>query len=491
VANQVAARLHGDDYQHLTSWLHALELMRPRCKVRLVTIEDEKAGSADDVTVLHEPGTSKPDRFYQIKFHQTQGGAYSTASLVSTEGKGTSILQKLFATWQKLKQQRGEEPFQIRFVSNWSWDSNDKAGMAFSGRDNSVTDGFLSAGSRSDLGGIRQQWETHLGTKPEEFSSFVRTLHFDLGAACFDERVERVRDQMDNLSLQSDDAGLKIAVGIVREWIQRGVQEVTLDSLRKAIEDHGLAAPDANPCVTVMLTTVKHKRIDILPDYTLDWREHFDGPDYEKGHALKPGESWERDLLPELRAVEASIAEETSCRLIRSRGYARLSAWFAFGRTFSENAGYVIECDQQGQLWRSDAGPSTDFRLSSTKGNGDLVPVGPSSIAVGISITRDIEEDVRTYMQESQFGGQLVLLTPNRPLGKECLRSSQDAVAMAHQAKEKIRALTSNPGVKTVLLFYAGPLSGACFMGHSFNAMGAPVQVMEFQDPGYAPAFVL
>lgn len=491
MANQVAARLHGDDYQHLTAWLHVLELMRPRCKVRLVTIEDEKSGSADDVTVLHEPGASKPDRFYQIKFHQTQWGAYSTAALTSAERKGTSILQKLFATWRKLKEQRGDEPFQIRFVSNWSWDSSDKAGAAFSGRDNSVTDAFLSAGPRSDLGGIRQQWERHLGASSEEFAEFVQALYFDLGAACFDERVERVRDQMDNLSLQSDDAGLKIAVGIVREWVQKGVQQVTLEGLKKAIEEYGLAAPDADPCVTVLLTTVKEKRVDILPDYTLDWRDHFDGPEYEKGHALKPGDTWERDLLPELRAVESLIAEETGCRLIRARGLARLSAWFAFGRTFSENARYVIECDQQGQLWRSDANPSSDFLLSTSNESRKFVSAESSAIAVGISITRDVEEDVQAYLEESGFRGHVALLAPNRPLGKDCLRSAQDAVALAQQAKENIRTLISRTGVKTILLFYAGPLSGACFMGHCFNAMGVPIQVMEFQNPGYAPAFSL
>lgn len=370
MANQVAARLSGDDYQHLTSWLHVLELMRPSRKVRLVTVEDETAGSADDVTILHERGSSRFERFYQIKFHVDQRSGYTTEILTRTEGRGTSILQKLFASWRKLKEQHDDDGFHIHFVSNWSWDPADKAGSAFSGRDNSVTDAFLSAGPGSDLGRLRQKWEDHLGASPEEFNEFIQVLYFDLGATCFDERVEWVRDQMENLSLRSDDAGLKIAVGIVREWIQRGVQQVTHETLTKAIEEHDLKVPDADPCVTVMLTTVKKQRIDILPDHTIDWRDHFDGPDYEKGHALKPGESWEQDLLPELRAVESSIAEETGCRLIRARGLARLSAWFALGRTFSENARYVIECDQLGQHWRSDADPSTDFRLASTNGSG-------------------------------------------------------------------------------------------------------------------------
>lgn len=50
MANQVAARLKGDDYQYLYAWQFVLELKMPRWKVRLVTIEDALAGSVDDVT---------------------------------------------------------------------------------------------------------------------------------------------------------------------------------------------------------------------------------------------------------------------------------------------------------------------------------------------------------------------------------------------------------------------------------------------------------
>lgn len=487
MANQVAARLAGDEYQHLTSWLHVLDLKRPRRNVREVTIEDENAGSADDVTVRHETGSSRPDTFYQIKFHVDQRGTYSSAVLTESKGNGSSLLQKLFATWKMLASESSHVA--IRFVSNWSWDPEDKAGATFSGRDNTIKDEFFDAGPKSDLGKVRLSWEQHLRASSEDFTKFCKSLHFDLGATCFDERVERVSDQMENLGLRCDEAGLKIAVGIVREWIRKGTQRIDLQTLDEAIERHGLKkAPDAERCVTVVMTTIKAQRIDVEPDYLLDWRDHFAGPEFEKGHALKPGEHWEKDLLPQLRAVEGAVSADTGCRLVRARGLARLSAWFAFGRTFSENARYVIECDQQGDLWRSNAIPSSDFQLIRSEATGSQ---GSRELFVGISITTDIEPAVREYAEQLGFEGSMVLLAPSFPLGRDCLRSANDAVALARQAKDLIRNEIRSNAIQSVSLFYAGPLSGACFIGHVLNSMGAPIQVMEYQEPGYAPAFTI
>ncbi len=56
MARQVAARLAGDDYQHLFAWMHVLELLMPKRRVAKVVVEDEAAGSADDVTLLREDG---------------------------------------------------------------------------------------------------------------------------------------------------------------------------------------------------------------------------------------------------------------------------------------------------------------------------------------------------------------------------------------------------------------------------------------------------
>lgn len=82
MANQVAAILKGEDYQHLYAWQFVLELLMPKRRVRRVTIEDTLAGSMDDVIVQYEIDASFPNKFYQVKYHVDQKDVYSADFLI-------------------------------------------------------------------------------------------------------------------------------------------------------------------------------------------------------------------------------------------------------------------------------------------------------------------------------------------------------------------------------------------------------------------------
>jgi hypothetical protein len=334
-------------------------------------------------------------------------------------------------------------------------------------------------------------WRSHLGATEEDFEKFVRTLHFDLGSTCFQERLERARDQMEERGFKHDDAALLVTIGIIRNWVKAGCQEVTREVLEDVIRSHDLAASeDVDKCVTILLTTVKKQRIDIRPGYIVDWRDRFEGPIYEKGHAVHSGVDWNRDLMPELRDIEIRVSEETGCRLVRARGLARLSAWFGFGRTFCESARYTIEVDQQGSLWRSDAS-STDFALVRSNGDGEAITGDRQTVAVGISVTSSLENAVRGYLSETKSASNLLFLEPNRPLSHDCLGAAGDAVALSRQAKEAVKRFAARHRAKKTLLFYLGPLSGACFIRHVANALETEVHLMEFLNPGYMPSVLL
>ena len=102
MANQVAARLKGDDYQHLFAWLHALELLMPQRFVSRVIVEDAKAVSADDVTLLREDDAHPPDRYHQIKNHVDHRKGYSVDVLTEQVKKESSLLQKWYRSWESL-----------------------------------------------------------------------------------------------------------------------------------------------------------------------------------------------------------------------------------------------------------------------------------------------------------------------------------------------------------------------------------------------------
>jgi SMODS-associated and fused to various effectors sensor domain len=301
---------------------------------------------------------------------------------------------------------------------------------------------------------------------------------------------------MENLGLRFDQTALLVAAGIVRNWIKNGRQELSKEDIERTLQEHDLIlSRDSEPGTTVYLTTIKLQKFDIAPDYVLDWREYFAGDPSTKGHELKKETDWNDALLPELRQLEAKINQEQGHRLIRARGLARLSAWFVFGFTFSEVARYTIEVDQNGRLWRTDAKANKDFGVvasDSESPDGEMVDGEGKTVALGISITGSLEDDVRTYLSErGEKIAALLFLRPERELGRECLRDAGDAVALADGVKMHARQLVKKWGATKLLIFYFGPLSGACFVGHRFNAVCREVQVMEDQQPGYSPSFLL
>lgn len=491
MANQVAARLGGDDYQHLYSWWHVLRLKLPDTNVQLVSVENELAGSFDDVTVHHKPASGLADEFYQVKYHVDQRSEYSAGRFTQQEGNQSSLLQKFFRTWKAVKAASDGRPFHLHLISNWAWAESDSFRGFVEGHENRIKDALFDEGSRSQAGSTRDAWRSHLDAQEDEFREFVLSLRLTLGFDCGAELAQRVSERMMFLGLEYDEAALKICVGIVREWIERGRQEVTIDVLEDVLTSHRLYRDAPEKCAVIYLSTIKERQFDVPPDHEINWRDRFEGPMFVKGHALVEGTSWNDDLLPDLYEVEQKVGATAGCRLIKARGFARLSPWFAFGYVFSEVSGYVIEVDQNDRYWRTDALPSADFTMVLEKEDGEPFTGDAHTIAVGISVTGEIAPRVREHLAESQSASRLFLLQPNQELGRDCLRDAGDVVALARTSKQLIRGLIQKTGAGRVLLFYFGPLAGACFLGHCINAMGAPIQLMEDQAPGYAPSFVL
>jgi len=57
--------------------------------------------------------------------------------------------------------------------------------------------------------------------------------------------------------------------------------------------------------------------------------------------------------------------------------------------------------------------------------------------------------------------------------------------------KKLIQPFVKRWSATKLLLYYFGPLSGAAFIGHQLNAVCREILIMENQQPGYAPSFLL
>jgi hypothetical protein len=293
--------------------------------------------------------------------------------------------------------------------------------------------------------------------------------------------------------LQYDENAMLIAAGIVTDWIKEKKEVITDSTLEEKIQKHNLKLPSSvERAASVYFVTVKNRKFDLSPDYVLDWRHYFKETGGIGGHDLIETDNWNKTLLPELTSLEDRINSEITPTLIRARGFARLSPWFAFGHTFSEVAGYTIEVNQQDKLWRTDETPAEDFRVISENGDGENLSKGNKVVAVGLSVTGSLATDVRKYIQERGGVDALLLLRPESDLGSGCFKKAEEVTAFSKQAKSKIRDFVKTNQAEKLLIFYFGPLSGACFVGHQLNAVCKEIQIMEnTQNGGYSESFVL
>ena len=251
---------------------------------------------------------------------------------------------------------------------------------------------------------------------------------------------------------------------------------------------------DEDCFTTIYIESIEEQKYDQPPDYILRWRDYFVQEGHIGGHQLKDPTHWNTILLPQLYKCKDEINRATDCRLIKVRGQARLSCWFAFGYVFSEVASYILEVDQHGQFWRTDTTENKDFSFTITSDqgspDGETLDDEGDTVALGIGISTHIDQDVRKYLEKSTAKVAALLLLKKED-ERQKLQDASEVVAMAKSIKRHARAFVNHRGARKLLIFYAGPASGACFIGHILNATCTEIQIMEYQQSGYAPSFLL
>ena len=487
MAGQTSAILRGFDYQHLLSWYHLLSLKKGR-NVSSVKLENSAAAHVDDLTVEMTDGSID---FYQIKYH-VSGGHYSITEMLSS-AKGKSLMEKFWVTWNKLKAEHPGKKIRLILYSNWFYHPEDQILMCINGDNGHLGEQFFSATPGSLCGQQREAWKQAHSADDVTFNEFTKAISFQLGKDVTEQLKEVIAERMLLYGLKHDENAMLVAVGIVKDWIKDKTEDITLPLLEEAIQRHDLYLPvNTEKAAAVYFVTVKNRKFDLQPDFILDWRHYFQESGGLGGHELIEQENWNKVLLPELRSLEDKINNEVTPTLIRARGFARLSPWFAFGHTFSEVAGYTIEVSQQDKLWRTDELPSPSFTVVSENGEGEQLATGNKVVAVGISVTGSLSEDVRKYIRDNGNVDALLLLRPSSGPGPACFQSGGDVAAFSRQAKTKIRDFVKRHQAGKLLIFYFGPLSGACFIGHQLNAVCKQIQVMEnTAGGGYSESFTL
>jgi hypothetical protein len=163
----------------------------------------------------------------------------------------------------------------------------------------------------------------------------------------------------------------------------------------------------------------------------------------------------------------------------------RLPLWFAIGRALPDVRGWVLSLDQRTEEWSTDAAPEevTARVLAETHiGNGH-------DLAIIISITHDISEDVAHYISQSRLPVRTLLaLGPQGEPGNRAVPPASWATAWVRSAREQARRAATSAGATHAHLYMAAPAALAMMLGHQWNLM-PPTTVYEHLRTGYAPTF--
>jgi hypothetical protein len=486
MGEQSAARLAGDDYQHLYSWFELLQLLPLDSPYSHGFVEHPHAGSADDVT-LHPQNQGRAAKYVQVKFHVDHRAAYSGEKLVETQAaEARSVLHKLFDSWRILKEQ---EPggVEIWLVSNWA--STEDLGR-FLLESYSLSRDFYTGGPRSRAGTIRSLWAKELGATAEELSNFCRALRLRLGFSGLEELTERVDERMKLNGLRMGKAPQDLATGIVREWIKAGGQNkrITRKELEEAIAERGLRAdPSEHAKANLTIHGWDRRHFDVRPTIELDWTKFFDFD----SRRVPAQMVWTGTLVPQLRKAKAQLARLAGPNLLEFRGKLPLSALLAVGRSFPEAGGFRFRVEQptagETFLWRSDVPAGVfDLQVSATPVHGS-----GSDLLFSLSVTGDASNDVRRLLSEDPRFKLWVDVRPKQGAASTIVRSANDAVAIAVQCKDFMRDYRTRSGAERIGLVLYCPASVALFLGQRLNALGEIIAYERRVSGGYQESVVI
>ncbi|MFP2904314.1 SAVED domain-containing protein [Pyxidicoccus sp. 3LFB2] len=487
MGEQSASRLEGDRYQHLFSWYELLRLLDEGSPFESAFVEHPEAGAADDVTLHARAGSGAVSRYVQVKWHVDHRDVYSLEGLAAQPARaGSSLLQKLFASWRKLQ---SLAPVEVWLVSNWSADA--ELGSCIQGSDYRLAGAFFAAPPRSSLRRRLADWQQHLGVTRETLHAFCRDLRLRLGFGSISDMEEQVDDRMGRLGLRGGRGPRAIALDGLRRWIEEGgaAKQLTRESLQHFIRSQGLLAlGETAPSVGLWVHGWARRAWERPPTEELDWTRYFD-----REHRTVPdADTWRRLLLPELLAARQRLADRPDGAFIDFRGKLPLSTVLAVGFHFPEAGGYRFRAEQptRGEtfLWRSDAGPS-GRELRATEREG--APEGRALLVV-FQLTGDARADVERFEAEHPGVFRAVLfLEPEEGPGDAAVGSAGDAVAFAVQARELLRRARARWRTEATHLLLYAPGSCCLFLGQRLNAVGTVVAYERTAAGGYAPSLTL
>ncbi len=473
------ARIRGDDYQHLFSWVQVIRAINAGSGITKIGIEDPKAGNADDVTVYMEDGGYE---CYQLKSSAdaSQAAGMEWLTKPSRVG-GPSIIQGFHKLW--IGNQSGHKP-KITLVTNRLPQAADPLLGMIDGRDRTVARRLQYAKPRSKEGNVRRMLAEHLMVDEEEAVLFFHDIRFMLGKTEEDLTL-LVRPLMAAVGLRNDEDAVSRGMGIVRGWVTEGKREITVAKLRLAVEP--LKQSGDSPTASILVQAIDRDPMPENATIVLDWVDSFPGNEPRVRRLLSNPALWNDRFRSELRGAAQKLRSQGHAHVL-VRGYMRLPTWFAVGIELSKTAGFQVSSFQGQTVWSS-VGELSDVAIKQ-----DATTLGfGKDLAVGIALAVDPSTDVLAYIHDKQINvGEYVCIRPANGASNHAIGDAADARGWAYETRDSIRRLVQKYRPDQMHLFLAGPQGAILLLGHLWDRMPR-AQIYEDlgSTKGYAPSYLI
>jgi len=498
----VAVRREGDTFQARLFWMKALCLLDPFGPIERVGFEIGPKGF-DDIWVEYDPNRSPLDQegnpllreHIQAKWHVAPGD-YTHAELIDPEfinATSQSLLQR--ARQAQLSYAPAGVGARFKLVSNWHVNRSDALRPMIYQRSGTLRLDrlFGTQTDQSAAGRIRKLWRDHLEIDEAELRILARTLAFGTATASLDD----LRFDLDPLLAL---AGLRRIPfnestfsydDLVFQWLGQGRLDFSRSTFRTACLQEGLFAKAGDKRIVFGVKSFEHAfdRLEDRCSKTLDLIQHFDE------RPIRPHADWQTTLYPQLKEFLLGAARENEHLRLVLDTHATLA--FAAGTILNIKSGRAVELEQrtiQRQVWQSNDVESNPAWPTWTFEEQALQAVG-TGIAVAVSLTHDIADDVKTFANRSLPDvGRLLIARLNGGAGSQSVASGRHAFDLAEALAVKMKKEKSQDGA-LMHLFIAAPNAFTFFLGQRQPGLGRLVTYeFDFEGQnggGYTPSLSL
>ena len=503
MARAVAARTQGDDYQARFFWFQACRLFERRSVVESIAFDSPSLKFFDDVSVSYK--TAVPDErgelvwadHYQVKFHVDHSEQFSCDGLLDPRFIGvttTSLLQRLRDFQEEVP--REPKPYRLHVIAPWGIRSHDPLGKLISNQGGELRLHVLFDGGsdRTAMGKMRKIWRKHLRiTDDATLRGIVEPLRLDTSYFTFSKLREFLNVRLSSVGLRPvpDDTLSHPYDDLIRKLHQAGRAEFTAADLKVICKKEGLFQGDSEAKDGTAVFGLRSfmrwaEHMEDETDRFLCLVRHFDNRN------IRDGRLWNEAVVREVREFLSQMRRGTSYELQMD---AHSSIAFLAGYLLPSKSGIEVKPTQKtlGSKTVWDArltGSASSALLDGWTVQSTPLNAGLSEVAVALSVSHDIREDVRLYVKNHLPAvGSILEFSVNPSPSATAIRDGTHAFMLAQGVASKLKTRAASERCSTLHIFASGPNAFVFFLGQLANSFGSCVLYEYDFDTNVAGAY--